>query len=115
MEAVFAEQMSDNNKKDGSRIFLAGDSAHAFPPSGGFGLNTGIGDANNLSHKIAFALQTNNSSLLSQYNDERCYASHLVGELALKNYEKSIKIAQKLFLSKDILDYTQKFVENMFS
>ena len=51
--------MINNNKEDGPRIFLAGDSAHAFPPSGGFGLNTGIGDSNNLSHKLAFALQTN--------------------------------------------------------
>ena len=32
---------------------MAGDSAHAFPPSGGFGLNTGIGDAFNLAHKLA--------------------------------------------------------------
>jgi 2-polyprenyl-6-methoxyphenol hydroxylase-like FAD-dependent oxidoreductase len=97
--------MSDNNKKDGPRIFLAGDSAHAFPPSGGFGLNTGIGDANNLSHKLAFAIQTNNSNLLTQYDEERCFASHLVGELAIKNYEKSIKIAKMLYLSKDNLDY----------
>ncbi len=36
-----------------SRVFLAGDSAHAFPPSGGFGMNTGIGDAFNLAHKLS--------------------------------------------------------------
>jgi 2-polyprenyl-6-methoxyphenol hydroxylase-like FAD-dependent oxidoreductase len=35
------------------RVFLAGDSAHAYPPSGGYGLNTGIGDAFCLAHKLA--------------------------------------------------------------
>ena len=36
-------------------IFLVGDSAHQLPPSGGFGLNTGIQDAHNLSWKMACA------------------------------------------------------------
>ena len=54
MEAVVADKMMDSTEQP--RIFLAGDSAHAFPPSGGFGLNTGIGDAHNLSHKLAFAI-----------------------------------------------------------
>ena len=34
------------------RIILAGDAAHSFPPSGGFGMNTGIADVQNLAHKI---------------------------------------------------------------
>lgn len=33
-------------------IAIAGDAAHAYPPSGGFGLNTGIGDVFNLGLKI---------------------------------------------------------------
>lgn len=56
MEAVVADTYIN---KDGFRphTFLAGDSAHAFPPSGGFGMNTGIGDCFNLAHKIAFVEQ----------------------------------------------------------
>jgi 2-polyprenyl-6-methoxyphenol hydroxylase-like FAD-dependent oxidoreductase len=27
-------------------IFLAGDSAHAYPPAGGFGMNSGFQDVN---------------------------------------------------------------------
>lgn len=32
--------------------FLAGDAAHSFPPTGGLGLNTGVGDVHNLIWKI---------------------------------------------------------------
>jgi putative polyketide hydroxylase len=35
------------------RIFLAGDAAHEMPPTGGFGLNTGVQDAHNLAWKLA--------------------------------------------------------------
>jgi 2-polyprenyl-6-methoxyphenol hydroxylase-like FAD-dependent oxidoreductase len=35
------------------QVFLAGDAAHRFPPTGGLGLNTGVGDIDNLVWKIA--------------------------------------------------------------
>ena len=38
------------------RVFLAGDAAHTLSPSGGFGLNTGIGDAADLGWKLAAQL-----------------------------------------------------------
>ena len=62
MEAIVADKMMDSSEQP--HIFLAGDSAHAFPPSGGFGLNTGIGDAQNISHKLAFAIRTGYSNNL---------------------------------------------------
>lgn len=34
-------------------VFLVGDAGHRFPPTGGLGLNTGIGDIDNLAWKIA--------------------------------------------------------------
>ena len=43
MEGVVAETFHDSSTDP--RVFLAGDAAHAFPPSGGFGMNAGIVDA----------------------------------------------------------------------
>ena len=39
------------------RIFLAGDAAHEMPPTGGFGLNTGVQDVQNLAWKLAAVLK----------------------------------------------------------
>jgi 2-polyprenyl-6-methoxyphenol hydroxylase-like FAD-dependent oxidoreductase len=39
------------------RVFLAGDAAHAHPPNGGLGMNTGIQDAFDLGWKLAAVLQ----------------------------------------------------------
>ena len=39
------------------RIFLAGDAAHEMPPTGGFGMNTGVQDVHNLCWKLALVLQ----------------------------------------------------------
>jgi len=55
------------------RVFLAGDAAHALPPSrGGFGANTGIGDAHNLAWKLAAVLGGEaGPALLDSYDAER--------------------------------------------
>lgn len=54
------------------RIFFLGDAAHQLSPSGGFGLNTGIGDVTNLSWKIAAVLQGwGEEELLASYEIER--------------------------------------------
>ncbi|MFS8102146.1 FAD-dependent monooxygenase [Lentzea alba] len=54
------------------RIFLAGDAAHTLSPSGGFGLNTGIGDAADLGWKLAAALEDwAGGHLLDTYETER--------------------------------------------
>jgi 2-polyprenyl-6-methoxyphenol hydroxylase-like FAD-dependent oxidoreductase len=54
------------------RAFLAGDAAHLFTPSGGFGMNTGIDDAANLGWKLAAAVQGwGGPRLLDTYEAER--------------------------------------------
>ena len=39
------------------RVILAGDAAHLFTPTGGFGMNTGMDDASNLAWKLAAVVQ----------------------------------------------------------
>ncbi|MGB8406489.1 MAG: FAD-dependent oxidoreductase [Mycobacterium sp.] len=55
------------------RIFFAGDSAHALPPTrGGYGANTGIHDVHNLAWKIAAVLSGQSApELLDTYDTER--------------------------------------------
>jgi hypothetical protein len=54
------------------RVFVAGDAAHSHPPYGGYGINTGLEDAANLSWKLAAALQGWASrDLLDSYDAER--------------------------------------------
>jgi 2-polyprenyl-6-methoxyphenol hydroxylase-like FAD-dependent oxidoreductase len=54
------------------RVFFLGDAVHQLSPSGGFGLNTGIGDVTNLSWKLAAVLQGwGTSALLASYDIER--------------------------------------------
>jgi putative polyketide hydroxylase len=54
------------------RVFLAGDAAHLFPPTGGFGLNTGVQDAHNLMWKLALVIRgLAGDALLDSYETER--------------------------------------------
>ena len=56
----------------GGRMLLAGDAAHLFTPTGGFGLNTGIDDCANLAWKLAAVLQDwGGDKLLASYETER--------------------------------------------
>jgi hypothetical protein len=54
------------------RIILAGDAAHLFTPTGGFGMNTGMDDASNLAWKLAALVQGwGGANLLQTYETER--------------------------------------------
>jgi 2-polyprenyl-6-methoxyphenol hydroxylase-like FAD-dependent oxidoreductase len=54
------------------RVALAGDAAHLFTPTGGFGMNTGVDDASNLAWKLAALVQGwGGTGLLQSYETER--------------------------------------------
>lgn len=56
----------------GDRVFLAGDAAHQYIPTGGYGMNTGIGDAIDLGWKLAAAVKGfATPGLLKSYERER--------------------------------------------
>jgi 2-polyprenyl-6-methoxyphenol hydroxylase-like FAD-dependent oxidoreductase len=57
--------------RDG-RVFLAGDAVHLVIPTGGLGMNSGVGDAVDLSWKLAATLQGwSGPGLLESYETER--------------------------------------------
>ncbi len=54
------------------RVALAGDAAHLFTPTGGFGMNTGMDDASNLAWKLVALVQGwGGAGLLKSYEIER--------------------------------------------
>lgn len=54
------------------RVFIAGDAAHLVIPTGGLGMNTGVGDAIDLSWKLAATLKGwGGPLLLASYESER--------------------------------------------
>jgi 2-polyprenyl-6-methoxyphenol hydroxylase-like FAD-dependent oxidoreductase len=62
--------LADSYGRD--RILLAGDAVHTMIPTGGYGMNTGLGDAINLGWKLAAAVQGwGGKELLASYEIER--------------------------------------------
>lgn len=58
------------------RVLFAGDAAHALPPYGSRGMNSGIQDADNLAWKLAAVVRGNaDPKLLETYHDERYAAA----------------------------------------
>ena len=61
----------------GDRVFLAGDAAHRFPPTGGPGLNSGVQDIHGLLWRLgAIVRGTAQEALLDSYADERLPVAH---------------------------------------
>ena len=72
------------------RCFLAGDACHLFVPTGGFGMNTGIGDAVDLAWKIAACLDGwGGANLLTSYEAERRPVGLYNTAEAADNYDRS--------------------------
>ncbi len=68
------------------RIFLSGDAAHEMPPTGGFGMNTGVQDVHNLCWKLAAVLHGQaGDSLLDTYHPERQPLGVTITKTALDN------------------------------
>jgi 2,4-dichlorophenol 6-monooxygenase len=67
---TMTSQTAENFAVD--NVILAGDAAHRFPHTGGFGLNSGVQDAHNLAWKLAGVLEGRApASLLATYEGER--------------------------------------------
>lgn len=70
------------------RVFIAGDACHLTSPTGGLGMNTGIGDAVDLSWKIAARLEGwGGPELLKSYEIERRPVAHRITRFSTSNLE----------------------------
>jgi 2,4-dichlorophenol 6-monooxygenase len=79
------------------RIFLAGDAAHRFPPTGGLGLNTGVQDAHNLAWKLgAVELGWARDALLDTYETERRPVAQRNADVSLRNAARLGEVYQAL-------------------
>ena len=68
-------------------MFLAGDAAHQNTPSGGFGLNTGMGDAVDLGWKLAGVIEGwGGPRLLEAYERERRPVAERIVKQATDNF-----------------------------
>lgn len=84
-------QVAESYRK--KNVFLVGDAAHRYPPSGGLGLNTGVGDAHNLAWKIAGVLQDWAwPGLLDSYHCEREPVAQINADFSTDNAGKLFSI-----------------------
>lgn len=97
------------------KIFIAGDAAHQFPPSGGFGLNTGLQDVHNLAWKLAMLNfrcegKPTTEKLLElgkSYEEERKPIARETLDLSLLNYDSVIRISNALGLNISAAKFAQ--------
>ena len=81
------------------RAFLVGDAAHRFPPTGGLGMNSGIGDVQNLCWKLALVTRGHaKAALLDTYEQERRPVIELNSKESLRNYFKVWEVPKAMGL-----------------
>lgn len=96
-----------------NRIILAGDAAHRFPPAGGFGMNTGIQDAQNLAWKLASVVKgIAPASILQTYETERRPIAIFNTELSVQNFKAAMEVPAALGLHPAIANSVHQVINN---
>jgi len=110
---------------ESNNAILVGDAAHAFPPAGGFGMNTGLQDAHNIAWRLALLLNNKKrnthlldvptpseeikmpssipalsvpNAILSKYDQERRPVATQNAALSVRNYQRTLRIAKACYL-----------------
>ncbi|GLC41790.1 hypothetical protein PLESTB_001702100 [Pleodorina starrii] len=95
------------------RVFLVGDSAHRFPPAGGFGMNTGVQDAANLAWKLAAVLRgMAGGELLGSYESERRPIALANTALSVRNWGEATRVPAALGLDPRVANAVNSLVTN---
>jgi 2,4-dichlorophenol 6-monooxygenase len=104
---VMSSQVANEYRR--GRVFLVGDAAHRFPPTGGLGLNTGVGDVHNLCWKIA-AVEKGwaGPALLDTYEAERKAVAEINSTQSLHNALKIFDLFAYLY-GDDAAQHKQHF------
>ncbi|KAL8543860.1 hypothetical protein ACS0TY_004423 [Phlomoides rotata] len=111
MHAEVAEAFLAGN----SRVILAGDAAHRFPPAGGFGMNTGIQDVHNLAWKLASVLKgIAPPSILSTYETERRQIAIFNTALSVQNFKAAMAVPAALGLDPIIASSIHRTINDTF-
>lgn len=77
------------------RVLMAGDSVHQVIPSGGYGMNTGVGDAIGLGWALAAVVNGwGGSALLDTYESERRYIAEQNRNASERHFRVRTKIAE---------------------
>jgi 2-polyprenyl-6-methoxyphenol hydroxylase-like FAD-dependent oxidoreductase len=95
--------LADSYGRD--RILLAGDAVHTMIPTGGYGMNTGVGDAVNLGWKLAATINGwGGPHLLASYEMER----RPIGD---RNRNACVENAMVILQYRDMVDRREQVVE----
>jgi hypothetical protein len=125
MTSLVADQYLNESKN----MALIGDAAHAFPPAGGFGMNTGLQDAHNMAWRLALMLHRErlagkrntadddhenvtivdtksavsspsfDQTILAKYDEERKAVATQNAALSVRNYHRTLNIAKACYLN----------------
>lgn len=96
------------------RVFLAGDAAHSLPPSGGFGINTGLADVHNLVWKLEWVLRgLAPESLLDSYERERKAVAESNAAWSTVNAKRMVGL--KVAMGKNDRDEIRRLVDEQSS
>ena len=97
--------VSDQWYSDDGTILLVGDSAHVFPPAGGFGMNTGLQDTVSLAWRIAHHYHSNEDEkkILSEemgrrYQNDRQPVARQNAALSVRNYQRVLEVMKSCYL-----------------